>query len=533
MSDIPDLPAQSIAAMVLDSAERYGEATALIDGQHRWTYTQLGRDVRRAVRATIGLGIEPGDRVGLWAPNTAEWILSALGILGAGAILVPLNTRWTGEEIAYALEKADASALFVAQGFLGGDQVGSVREAGPALRCLGTIVTLEGAVEGARTFPEFLALDAGVDDAEVDRRLAAIGPESTSDVMFTSGTTGRPKGVKLRHGTSMQLYCSMGEIMTLRPGDVDLVVPPFFHCFGYKAGWMASFMFGMTVVPQKVFDTEEVLARIEAETVSVYLGPPTIYSDLLNHPRRGDFDLSSLRVGCPSAASVPVELIKRIKSDLGFDIVLNAYGLTEAHAIVTACVPEDDPELVANTAGRPVAGVEVTVVGDDGTELPPGEQGEILVRGYNLMDGYYEDPEATAEAIDADGWLHTGDIGFLNEGGYLKITDRKKDMIITGGFNVYPAEIERVLLLDERVGEAAVVAAPDERMGEVAVAFVIPRPGQMVDPDALLAMAPEHLARYKVPREVRVVESLPRNASMKVLKHELRDELRREAATRA
>ena len=526
MSEVPPIPAPSIAAMVLDSAERYGAVTALIDGDRRWTYTELGTTVRRAIRATIALGIQPGDRVGLWAPNTSEWIIAALGILGSGALLVPLNTRWTGDEIAYSLEKADAAALFVAQGFLGLDQVGSVREVAPDLRALATIVTLEGHAPGARTFDEYMALAEKVDDAGVDARLANIGPEDPCDVMFTSGTTGRPKGVILRHGTSMELYGWMGTMMTMRPGDVDLVVPPFFHCFGYKAGWLTSFMRGVTVIPQKVFDVDEVFDHIENDKVSIYLGPPTIYTDLLNSPRLASADVSSLRVSCPSAASVPVELVKRLKSDLGFDIVLNAYGLTEGHAIVTMCRPQDDPEMVANTAGQTLEGIELKVIDDDGAALPPGEQGEVLVRGFNLMTGYYEDPDATAEAIDDEGWLHTGDIGFLNDQGYLKITDRKKDMIITGGFNVYPAEIERVLLLDENVGEAAVVAGPDKRMGEVAIAFIIPRPGKTVDPDAVLSMAAEHLAKYKLPREVRIVESLPRNASMKVLKHQLRDLVR-------
>jgi acyl-CoA synthetase (AMP-forming)/AMP-acid ligase II len=344
--------------------------------------------------------------------------------------------------------------------------------------------------------------------------------------MFTSGTTGRPKGVILRHGTSLQLYNWLAELETLRCGDVDLIVPPFFHCFGYKAGWLACLLKGVTIIPQKVFNVDEVLDRIQEEKVSVILGPPTMFTDILNSPRLPDIDTSSLRVTCPSAASVPVELVRRLSSDLGFDVVLNGYGLTEAHATVTICHPGDDPELVANFAGPPVDGCKLKIVDDDGNELPANEQGEVLVSGYTLMSGYYEDPEATAEAIDAEGWLHTGDIGFLNEIGYLKITDRKKDMIITGGFNVYPAEIERVLLLDESLSEAAVVAAPDDRMGEVSVAFVVPRPGKSIDAKELLEHARKTLAAYKVPRMVRVVDELPKNASMKVLKHKLRDELR-------
>jgi len=527
--EAPPLPAANIPTMALASAERFGPLTALIDGERRWTYAEFGEAVRGAIAAAIALGIEKGDRVGLWGPNTSEWIFAALAILGAGGILVPLNTRWSGEEIGYALQKADASALFVAQGFLGLDQIGSLRSADPALRTTEIVVTLEGEVAGGRTFDEFLALGAATSREQVEASIAGLSPEDPSDIMFTSGTTGRPKGVVLRHGTSLQLYNSLAELETLRPGDVYLIIPPFFHCFGYKAGWMACLLKGVTMIPQKVFEVEEVLDRIQNEKVSVILGPPTIFTDILHSPRLEQIDYSSLRVSCPSAASVPVELVRRLSSELGFDVVLNAYGLTEAHGAVSMCHPGDDPERVANFAGPPLDGCEVKIVDDNGAELGTNDQGEVLVRGYNLMTEYYDDPDATAEVIDAEGWLHTGDIGILSEIGYLKITDRKKDMIITGGFNVYPAEVERVLLLDDNVGEAAVVAAPDERMGEIGMAFVVPRPGTSIDADALLAHARESLAGYKVPREIRIVESLPRNASMKVLKHLLRAQLCDEA----
>ena len=515
--------------MALASAEIFGPSTALIDGERRWTYTELDGTVRRAIAAAIALGIEKGDRVGLWGPNTSEWIVAALGVLGAGGILVPLNTRWSGEEIGYALQKADTSALFLSQGFLGLDQMGSLRAADPALRATELVVTLEGEVAGARTFDEFLALEVATSPEQVDASIAGISPDDPSDIMFTSGTTGRPKGVVLRHGASLQVYNSLADLETLRPGDVFLIIPPFFHCFGYKAGWMACMLKGVTMIPQKVFEVEQVLDRIEKDRVSVILGPPTIFTDILHSPRLAHIDYSSLRVSCPSAASVPVELVKRLSSELGFDVVLNAYGLTEAHGAVSMCHPGDDPELVSNFAGPPLEGCEVKIVDDDGAELPVDEQGEVLVRGYNLMTEYYDEPTATAEAIDSEGWLHTGDIGFVNEIGYLKITDRKKDMIITGGFNVYPAEVERVILLDDSVGEAAVVAAPDERMGEIGVAFVVPRPGNTIDVEALLTYLKKSLAAYKLPRKIRIVESLPRNASMKVLKHILRAELREEA----
>jgi HIP---CoA ligase len=514
--------------MALRSAETFGSVTALIDGGRRWTYTDVGAAVRGAIAAAIALGIEKGDRVGLWGPNTSEWIFAALGVLGAGGILVPLNTRWSGEEIGYALQKADASALFVSQGFLGLDQIGSLRAAAPALRATEIVVTLEGEVAGGHTFDEFLALGSTTPREQVEASVAGISPDDPSDIMFTSGTTGRPKGVVLRHGASLQVYNSLADLETLRPGDVFLIIPPFFHCFGYKAGWMACLLKGVTMIPQKVFEVGEVIQRIQNDKVSVILGPPTVFTDILHDRRLTQIDCSSLRVSCPSAASVPVELVRRLSSELGFDVVLNAYGLTECHGAVSMCHAGDEPELVANFSGPPIEGCEVKIVDDNGAELAANTQGEVLVRGYNLMTEYYDDLEATAEAIDGEGWLHTGDIGFLNEIGYLKITDRKKDMIITGGFNVYPAEVERVILLDNSIGEAAVVAAPDQRMGEIGIAFVVPRPGNTIDVQALLAHLRGSLAAYKLPREVRVVDSLPRNASMKVLKHVLRAELRHE-----
>jgi acyl-CoA synthetase (AMP-forming)/AMP-acid ligase II len=515
--------------MALASAERCGPLAALIDGGRRWTYAEFGETVQGAIAAAIALGIEKGDRVGLWGPNTSEWIFAALGILGAGGILVPLNTRWSGEEIAYALQKADASALFVSQGFLGLDQIGSLRSAAPTLRATETLVTLEGEVAGGRTFDEFLASGAATSPDQVEASIAGIRPDDPSDIMFTSGTTGRPKGVVLRHGASLQVYNSLADLETLRPGDVFLIIPPFFHCFGYKAGWMACLLKGVTMIPQKVFEVDEVLDRIRDNKVSVILGPPTIFTDILHSPRLAQIDHSSLRVSCPSAASVPVELVRRLSSELGFDVVLNAYGLTEAHGAVSMCHAGDDPELVANFAGPPIEGCDVKIVDENGVELGTNEQGEVLARGYNLMTEYYDDPAATAEAIDPEGWLHTGDIGILNELGYLKITDRKKDMIITGGFNVYPAEVERVILLDDSIGEAAVVAAPDERMGEIGIAFVVPRPGHTIDVEGLLNRLKKSLAAYKLPREIRTVDALPRNASMKVLKHILRTELRDES----
>ena len=332
---------RNIPAMVLERAERYGDQEALVEGDRRWSYRELGDAVRQSVRAALAAGIQSGERIGLWAPNSADWILAALGILGAGGILVPLNTRWKGQEVAYALDRADASGLIVAQGFLGADQVGSLRAAAPGLSALRHVVALEGEAPEAVPWEEYLERGNSVPDGVVDSRIAAIQPEDIADIMFTSGTTGLPKGVPLRHETSIRAHVALTTAYTFRPGDRYLVIPPFFHTFGYKAGWMASFFHGVTVIPQRVFDADEVLGKIENERISILLGPPTVFSDLMSHPGREKCDLSSLRVTMASAATVPVELIHQLRTDMGFEVVLTSYGLTEAHSAVSTCRVDD------------------------------------------------------------------------------------------------------------------------------------------------------------------------------------------------
>jgi acyl-CoA synthetase (AMP-forming)/AMP-acid ligase II len=279
---------------------------------------------------------------------------------------------------------------------------------------------------------------------------------------------------------------------------------------------------GCCIVPAAVFDVQLVLSTIAAERISMLPGPPTLFLSILNHPDRAKYDLSSLRLAVTGAAAVPVEMILRMRSELTFKVILTAYGLTESTGVVSMCRAEDDPETIATTSGRAMTDLEVRVIDPAGVEVPRGEPGEIVCRGYNVMLGYLDDPEATAEAIDPQGWLHTGDIGVMDDRGYLRITDRTKDMFIVGGFNAYPAEIENNLLRHPAVAQAAVVGKPDERMGEVGVAFVVPRPGQVVTADELLAWCKGEMANYKVPRHIEIVDALPTNASGKVIKFELR-----------
>jgi acyl-CoA synthetase (AMP-forming)/AMP-acid ligase II len=514
-----DLAWRSTPELVSVAAERFGDAEALVDGDVRLSFRDLAAAVRRAAKGFVAAGVAPGDRVGIWAPNVGEWVAAALGVHAAGAVLVPVNTRFKGEEAAWVLGRSGARVVLTITGFLGTDYVGMLQ----AIDGVEQVVVLRAdAPAGTTAWDDFLAAGDGVDDAEVDRRSAAVGADDTSDVIFTSGTTGRPKGVVTTHGQTLRAFDDWSRIVGLREGDRYLVVNPFFHTFGYKAGFLACLMRGATIVPHAVFDVPSVLARVAEERISMIPGPPTLYASILDAPDRASLDLSSLRLAVTGAAPVPVPLIERMRDELTFETVLTAYGLTEATGVVTICRQDDDPETISRTSGRAIPEVEVRIVDDSGAEVDRGAPGEIVVRGYNVMQGYFEDPEATAEAIDEQGWLHTGDIGVMDDRGNVTITDRKKDMFVVGGFNAYPAEIEGTLLRHPAVGQVAVVGVPDERMGEVGMAFVIPRPGATVDGDELVAWARERMANYKVPRRVAVVEALPLNASGKVLKHELR-----------
>jgi acyl-CoA synthetase (AMP-forming)/AMP-acid ligase II len=297
---------------------------------------------------------------------------------------------------------------------------------------------------------------------------------------------------------------------------------PFFHTFGLKAGILACVITGATIVPHAVFDVSTVLERIAAEQISMFPGPPSVYQSMLDHPERDRFDLSTLRLAITGAATVPVEMVRRMRTELPFETILTGYGLTETVGIVTTCRPDDDADTIATTAGRPMPGIEVRIVDADGATLGTDDPGEVLVRGPNLLAEYFEDPVATAEAIDGDGWFRTGDIGVVDARGNLRITDRAKDMYIVGGFNAYPAEIENVIAGHPGVSQVAVVGIPDERLGEVGMAFVIARPGVEVDPDEVVAWCREQMANFKVPRRVAIVDELPMNATGKVLKYELR-----------
>ena len=518
MEERGDLEWGSIAGLVRAAADRYGERPAVVDPPVELNFNALAAAVVRASRAAIASGIEPGDRFAVWAPNIHEWIVAALGGVSAGGVLVPINTRFKGPEAAYILNKSGARMLFTVHGFLDIDYLGMLGD-----EYSGSVVLLRGEAQGAMTWEDFLKGTDSVSAEDAALREDALGPDDLSDIIFTSGTTGRPKGVMTTHGQTLRVFEVWSRVVGLTEDDRYLVVNPFFHTFGYKAGFLAAIMRGAATIPHAVFDAGSVMERIGSERVTVLPGPPTLYQSILNHPDLAKNDLSSLRLAVTGAAVVPVELIERMGTDLGFDTVLTAYGLTESTGTVSMCRPGDDVATIATTSGRAIPDTEVRIVDENGGEVASGEPGEVVVRGYNVMQGYFEDPESTAEAIDADGWLYTGDVGVMDDRGYVRITDRKKDMFIVGGFNAYPAEVENELLGHPDVAQVAVVGAPDDRLGEVGVAFVVAATGSTPDPDDVIAWSRDRMANYKFPRLVEIVDSLPLNASGKVLKYELRE----------
>ena len=533
----PIPPWRSIGAMLSDNAGRHGDRVAVVDGDRQVTYSELLRLSRSLAKALIASGVKRGDLVACWAPNSLRWVVLTHAVWLAGATIVPISSRLKILEAGPLLERSGAPILFTVGECAGTRFVDSLRTSyGPAegdillarLPSLRHLVRLDldrATREAGTGFDDFLAFGAGIDDATLDAAIAAIAPDDISEVIFTSGTTGAPKGVQLTHGQLMRAYWDWSGIGGLTATDAYLVITPFSHGFGLNAGIIASALRGMCMVLLDIFEPARALALIREHKISVMGGPPNLFARLMDEPGVAENPPTSLRVAFVGAASVPVEILRRIGAGLGVRRVINAYGLMEA-CVVSMTRADDEQEVIATTTGRVLPGVEVRVVDDDSRDVPAGQTGEILVRGYGIMPGYWRDEAQTRASLTADGWFHTGDIGMRDEGGNIRIVDRKKDMFICGGFNAYPAEIEDLLLKMGGLATVSVVGVPDQRQGEVGVAFVVPARGTALEPQTVVAWAKENLAGYKVPRRVFVRDSLPLNGNGKVMK----DVLRREAA---
>jgi acyl-CoA synthetase (AMP-forming)/AMP-acid ligase II len=516
------IPWRTIPELIKQSAEKYGDQQALVDGTLEWSFEELKNEIYKSANALINTGVKKGDRIGIWAPNTWEWVVAALGVHVAGGVLVPINTRFKGKEASYVLTKANVSILFTVTDFLETNYV-NLLQGTQAETKLNEIIILRGTVDkGATSFSEFLSRGADQTRKQTNERAESVDGDDLCHIMFTSGTTGAPKGAMLKHSAVVRGYNDWADIIGLQKGDRYLIVNPFFHSFGLNAGILACLMKGACILPHPVFDVQQVMERVPKDKITMLPGPPAIYQTILNHPDLKTFDMTTLRLAVTGAAAIPVEMIIQMREQLGFEKIVTGYGLTEGSGLATMCRHDDDPETIAKTSGRAMPGMQVKIVDEEGNELRKGEPGEIIVKGYNIMLGYLDDPNQTAEAITEDGWLQTGDIGVMDNDGNIAITDRKKDMYINGGFNVYPAEVEATMLHHQQIGQVSVVGTPDTRMGEIGFAFVVPAPGETPNEDQLLDWCKQEMANYKCPREIVFVKELPLNASGKVLKYELR-----------
>lgn len=523
---------RTIAEALQAAVAAFPSRTAIVDGDLRLTFSDLKAQADQLSKALLAAGAAPGERFLIWAPNMAEWVWAALAGQQIGGVLVPVNTRFKGPEAAEIARRSGAKLAFAVGDFLGRNYAALLAAQNcPALERILVLgnegqAALQGKTpEPLQSLEAFVRLGAQVSDADLARRIAALGPEQLSDIMYSSGTTGAPKGAMISHGQNIATFEEWAAAVGLNGRDRYLVINPFFHSFGYKAGWLAALLRGAAIYPEAVFDPERTLGLIERHRISMLPGPPTLFQSLLAHPAMPEADLSSLRCAVTGASSVPVRLVEDMKRKLGFDEVYTAYGLTESSGVVSLCRQGDDFETIANTCGRAMRGVEIRIAGADGEALPAGASGEVWVRGFNVMRGYLDDPAGTAAAITPDGWLKTGDLGSLDERGYLRILDRLKDMYICGGFNCCPAEIEARLLDHPDIAEVAVIGMPDARLGELGCAFAVRAPGSALAADDLIAWARERMANYKAPRRVVWVDALPRNASGKVRKFLLRDEI--------
>lgn len=504
-----DLQWGSSAAIVQDLAARRPDGIAVADVDRKLTFRDLHDELEAAARAFVAAGTGPGDRVAVWAPNSWQWIVAALAAHRIGAVLVPVNTRFRRAEVAHVLGRTSTDVLVLEQGFLGVDYVEMLPGANnrPSL-----VVDVAGTGCGGTVgWSEFRSHGEGIELPPLP------DGETLADIIFTSGTTGNPKGVVATHAQNLRAFDGWADAAGMAHGDRYAITNPFFHTFGYKAGWLCGLMREMTVFPHRTLDVETLAEQIVAEDLSLLAGPPTLFEGVLARA----VDLESVRTAIVGATSIPPRLIRALREEAGITRVTTCYGLTEVTGVATITGPDDEVEVLAETAGRPVTDVNVAVRPVEGVGGAQGAVGELCVRGYNVTRGYFEGGAVRPPELDEDGFLRTGDVGYFDDDGNLHVTDRLDDMFVVGGFNAYPAEIERLLGEHPSVAELAVVGVADDWLGEVGAAFVVPACEGAFDDAAFLSWARGRVANYKVPRYVHVVSRLPRNASGKVIKREL------------
>ncbi|MEL6598387.1 MAG: AMP-binding protein [Pseudomonadota bacterium] len=537
-----DLPLidQTIPDALAATVARYPETEAGVfpDQGIRWTYAEFAREVDRLAGGLLRLGIGTGDRIGVWSPNRAEWFVAQFATARIGAVLVCINPAYRVGEIEYALNKVGCRGLITAQRFKSSDYVGMLAELAPELTTcapgalhaarvpdLRTIICLgPDAPTSMIPYEDVCVRGDAVERAELDRITDALSPGDIINIQFTSGTTGNPKGASLTHRNILNNAHFVTDTIRMRPGDRLNNPVPFYHCFGMVLGVLGCVTKGATLVSAgEGFDPDKLLAVAAAERCTILYGVPTMFVGALECASFAEHDLSTLRTGIMAGAPCPIEVMKRVQSDMNMTEVTIAYGMTETSPVSFQCDVDDPLDKRVSTVGRILPHVECKVVDENGRTVPVGVQGELLTRGYVVMQGYWEDPAKTAEAVDADGWMHTGDLATFDAEGYCDITGRVKDMVLRGGENIYPREVEDFLFTHPDIAQAQVFGIPDQKYGELVCAWIVPREGRSLTPEDVRTYCTDRIAHFKVPTHVRIKDALPMTVTGKPQKFVMRD----------
>ena len=530
----------TVGSLLDDMARRYPDNDAMVyPGRGiRYSYKQFNDNCRKIAKGLLRLGIKKGDNIAIWAYNVPEWLLLQFASAKIGAILVTVNTSYKSAELEYILEQSDATSLFMVGSFKHSSYVETITGVVPGLAAsepgkldspklpfLKNIVFIGGETPaGMFNFDSLIGMGASVPDSELDAVEATLNCHETINMQYTSGTTGFPKGVMLTHYNIVNNGFNIGECMKFTEKDRLCIPVPFFHCFGCVLAVLACVTHGSTMVPVEIFDPLKVLQTVETEKCTALHGVPTMFIAELEHPDFPKFDLSSLRSGIMAGSPCPTEVMKKVITQMHASEITIAYGQTESSPVITQTRTDDPIELRVATVGRALPDVEVKIVDiESGEALPPGKQGELCTRGYHVMKGYYKMPEETARAIDSDNWLHTGDLAIMDENGYCKITGRIKQMIIRGGENIYPREIEEFLYTHPKVSDIQVYGVPDKKYGEQVMAAIILKKGMKMTEEDVRDFCRNKIANYKIPKYVAFVDGYPMTASGKIQKFKMRE----------
>ena len=530
----------TMGGLIEEMARRFPDNDCLVypDRNLRYSYREFDQRCDRIARGLLKLGVKKGDHLAIWATNVPEWVVLQFATAKIGAVLVTINTSYRTAELEYILRQSDATTLFLVAGFKDTDYVETLYQVVPELKTatagrvqsavlprLENVVFLgAGTPSGLLPYGELERLGSTISDAELAAVKATLDEHEVINMQYTSGTTGFPKGVMLTHHNIVNNGFNIGECMKFTEKDRLCIPVPFFHCFGCVLANLACVTHGATMVPVETFNPEQVLQTVAAERCTALHGVPTMFIAELEHPSFRRYDLSSLRTGIMAGAPCPAEVMKRVIRDMHASEITIAYGQTESSPVITQTRTDDPIELRVATVGRALPNVEVKIVDiETGASLPPGKQGELCTRGYLVMKGYYQMPEETARAIDLDGWLHTGDLAVMDENGYCKITGRIKNMIIRGGENIYPREIEEFLYTHPKVADVQVYGVPDRKYGEQVMAAIKLKEGVACSEEEIRDFCKGRIANYKIPFYVKFVDEYPMTASGKIQKFKLRD----------